>query len=69
MDPSEILLETRDDGSLRVLGSGTYGKARPLSHLSLIASATAPSVHKRNQQAKPTQISAMSMANEADRAR
>ena len=56
MDPSEILLETRDDGSLRVLGSGTYGKARPLSQLLLIPSATVPGVLQRHRQAKPTQL-------------
>ena len=28
MDPNDIRLETRDDGTLRVLGAGTYGKAR-----------------------------------------
>lgn len=29
VDPNDIRLETREDGSLRVLGSGTYGKVRP----------------------------------------
>ena len=33
MDPNDIRLETREDGSLRVLGSGTYGKVRPLTAL------------------------------------
>jgi hypothetical protein len=28
VDPNDIRLETRDDGSLKVLGAGTYGKVR-----------------------------------------
>ena len=33
VDPNDIRLETREDGTLRVLGSGTYGKVRPADGL------------------------------------